>query len=445
MLTGESLPVDKQPNDRVFGATINQEGRLVIRADEVGAETALARIVRMVEESQSSRAPVQRLVDRVAGVFVPIVIAVALATFGGWMLGDAGLEASLSRAVAVLIIACPCALGLATPTAIMVGSGVGAKMGVLFRGADVFERSRRIDVVLFDKTGTLTQGRMQVADVLPPEGDALRIAASIEAYSEHPIARAVVSAYRGERAEVERFLAERGQGVSGEIEGKEVRVGKAAYVDAPVSEETQRDLERLESEGKTVFVVARDGAVLGLIAVADALRESAPDAVRSLQERGIQVGMITGDNRRTAEAIAAELGIELVIAETLPAQKAIEVKKLQDRGKVVAFAGDGINDAPALAQADLGVGIGTGTDAAIEAAEVVLMSGDPKLVSIAIDLARKTFRTIRLNLFWAFFYNVVAIPLAISGTLDPMIAAGAMTFSSLTVLGNSLLLRRYHA
>ncbi len=447
MLTGESLPVDKRPDDAVFGATLNQQGRLVVRAGEVGGETALARIVKMVEDAQASRAPVQRLVDRVAGVFVPVVIAVAIATFAGWMLAGAGVEIALVNAVAVLIIACPCALGLATPTAIMVGSGVGARLGVLFRGAEVFERSKRIDTVVFDKTGTLTRGRMELTDVVVAGGDdsgeVLRRAASVESGSEHPIARAVVAAYAGELSPIDAFEAEPGLGVSARVEGTEVRVGRRRFAGAPLPAPLESDLARLEASGKTVFVVAWDGAARGLVAVADTLRPSSEETVRTLQASGVEVILITGDNRATAAAIAKALGIETVVAETLPDQKALEVKKLQESGRIVAFVGDGINDAPALSQADLGIAVGTGADAAIEAGEVVLMSGDPALVVTAIGLARKTFRTIELNLFWAFFYNVIAIPLAVLGVLDPMIAAGAMTFSSITVLSSSLMLRRF--
>jgi heavy metal translocating P-type ATPase len=389
---------------------------------------------------------VQRLVDRIAGVFVPLVILVACGTFAGWMLAGAAFETSLVNAVAVLIIACPCALGLATPTAIMVGSGVGARKGVLFRGAEVFERSKRIDTVVFDKTGTLTRGQMQLTDVVASEGEeereVLRRAAAVESASEHPIARAVVAAYAGELPRVEGFSAERGLGARAQVDGTDVRVGRRAFAAAAISAELEPIFSRLEREGKTVFVVAWDGAARGLIAVADTLRDSSAETVRALRESGIDVAMITGDNRATAEAIAKQLGIATVLAETMPDEKAIEVKKLQGAGRTVAFVGDGINDAPALAQADLGVAVGTGSDVAIEAGEIVLMSGDPKLVMIALELARRTFRTIGLNLFFAFFYNVIAIPLAVLGLLDPMIAAAAMTLSSITVLSNSLLLRR---
>jgi heavy metal translocating P-type ATPase len=443
MLTGESMPVEKRSGDRVFGATLNQEGRLVVRAEAVGKETALARIVRMVEEAQAARAPIQDLADRIARVFVPAVIVVALGTFAGWAIAGAGFEVSLVRAVAVLIIACPCALGLATPTAIMVGSGHGAKLGVLFRGAEVFERAKRIDVMLFDKTGTLTRGEMALTDVIPDEGERedeiLRLAAAVEAGSAHPIAKAVVAAHRGDLPRLDDFTSTAGLGVEGTVEGRRVRVGRASS--ESLTGQLTAAIARLEAEGKTVFAVAWDDRARGLLAVADQIRDTAVEAVRALKARGIMVAMITGDRRRTAEAIGVRLGIDRVVAEAMPEDKAQHVEAMKRQG-IVAFAGDGINDAPALAAADIGIAVGTGADAAIEAGEVVLMSGDPALVVTAVDLARRTFRTIRANLFWAFFYNVVAIPLAVAGLLDPMIAAGAMAFSSVTVVGNSLRLRR---
>lgn len=453
MLTGESLPVDHVPGDTVFGATINQEGRLVVRATRVGEETALAQIVRMVEEAQASKAPVQRLADRVARVFVPVVIAIALVTFTVWMLIGSELPAAFTAAVAVLIIACPCALGLATPIGIMVGSGRGAEIGVFFKRAETFEKSRRVDVVVFDKTGTLTEGLMSLSDVVTDEDEArfLYLTASVEAAGSHPIGKAV--AWGAEERDIELgavndFENFAGMGVRGTVDGVEVLVGKpklAADAGLIIPKRYAEAMERMESEAKTTFLAGWDGEVRGVISVADSLKQSAGSAVAELKKIGVEVVMLTGDNRRTAEAIAAEAGIDRVVAEVLPQDKVLEVQRLQAEGLVVAFVGDGVNDAPALTQADLGVAIGTGTDVAIEAGDVVLMSGDPALVVRALQLARRTFRTIIENLFWAFFYNVAAIPLAALGLLNPMIAAGAMAFSSVSVVANSLRLRRFNA
>ncbi len=450
MLTGESLPVDKGPGDDVFGATINQQGRLVVEATRVGDETALAQIVRLVEEAQASKAPVQRLADRVSGVFVPVVVAVAVLTFAGWMLLAGDAADALRAAVAVLIIACPCALGLATPTAIMVGSGRGAELGVVFKGAEVFERSRRVDVVLFDKTGTLTEGRMRLVEVVAgDEPRLLALAGAVEAASEHPIGRAVA---RGAEERgvvlppVDAFESLAGRGVRGTVDGVEVVVGKPkllADLGLAIADRWLDEVERLERAGMTTFVAGWDGDARGVLAVADEVRPSAGAAVAALGEMGVRSAMITGDNQRTAEAIAAQVGIDAVVAEVLPADKAGEVRRYQDRGLEVAFVGDGINDAPALTQADLGMAVGTGTDVAIEAGDVILMAGDPALAVTTLALARATFRTIRQNLFWAFAYNVAAIPLAAAGLLNPMVAAGAMAFSSVSVVGNSLRLRRF--
>ncbi|MGI8518000.1 MAG: heavy metal translocating P-type ATPase [Acidimicrobiia bacterium] len=453
MLTGESLPVDHVPGDAVFGATINQQGRLVVRATRVGGETALAQIVRMVEDAQASKAPVQRLADRVARVFVPIVITIALGTFTVWMLISSELPAAFTAAVAVLIIACPCALGLATPIGIMVGSGRGAEIGVFFKRAETFEKSRKVDVVVFDKTGTLTEGLMSLADVVTDEDETrfLYLTASVEAASSHPIGKAVALGAEERDIDlgpVEDFENFAGMGVRGTIDGVEVLVGKpklAADTGLLIPERYVEAMERLEGEAKTTFLAGWEGEVRGVIAVADTLKPSARSAVTELQKIGVEVVMLTGDNRRTAEAIAAEAGISRVVAEVLPQDKVMEVQRLQAEGLVVAFVGDGVNDAPALTQADLGVAIGTGTDVAIEAGDVVLMSGDPALVVRAMQLARRTFRTIIENLFWAFFYNVAAIPLAALGLLNPMIAAGAMAFSSVSVVANSLRLRRFDA
>ena len=453
MLTGESAPVGKEVGDEVFGATINQFGMVVVEATKVGRETALAQIVRLVEDAQATKAPIQHLADRVAGVFVPVVLVIAAITLTGWLLVSTPLPEAVRAAVAVLIIACPCALGLATPTAIMVGSGRGAQLGVLFRNAEVFERTRTIDTVVFDKTGTLTRGAMTLADLVA-EGDeatVLRLVGSVESASEHPVARAV--ALGAEERDVvlirpERFEALPGLGVRGTVDGAEVVVGRPklmAEVGLVVPARFEEALAGIESSGHTGFLAGWDGEVRAALGVADTLRESSAAVVSRLRRRGIEVAMITGDNRRTAEAIAAVVGIDRVIAEVLPGEKAAEVERLRAAGHRVAFVGDGVNDAPALTAADLGMAIGTGSDVAVEAGQVVLMSGNPELAEVALGLATATFRVIRENLFWAFAYNTAAIPLAALGFLDPMIAAAAMALSSVSVVGNSLRLRRYRA
>ena len=455
MLTGESLPVDKGPGDGVFGATVNQEGRVVVEATRVGRETALARIARLVEDAQASKAPVQKLVDRVAGVFAPVVLAIGSATFVGWLLGEAELATALRNGVAVLIIACPCALGLATPAAILVGTGRGAELGVLFKGSDAFESARAIDSVVFDKTGTLTHGQMTLTDVVPnpaggaDENELLARVASLEAASEHPVGRAVAEAAlaRGiSLSPVEDFENLAGRGVSGRVQGDAVLVGRRSLfqeLGLEIPTEVAAKLEELERQGKTAFLAAQGERVRGVLAVADTARESAGPAVRSLEAMGIEIAMVSGDNRRTAEAIASRLGIAQVVAEVLPEQKAQRVAELRGESKRVAFVGDGVNDAPALSEADLGIAVGSGTDIAIEAGDVVLMTPDPRLVITALQLARRTYRTIAQNLLWAFGYNAAAIPLAVAGLLDPMIAAGAMALSSVSVLSNSLRLRRF--
>ncbi len=451
MLTGESVPVDHGPGDKVFGATINQQGRLVVRATRVGEETALAQIVRMVEEAQASKAPVQRLADRVSRVFVPIVILTSLGTFAVWMLNGSELAPAFTAAVAVMIIACPCALGLATPIGIMVGSGRGAEIGVFFKQAETFERSRKVEVVVFDKTGTLTEGMMSLTDVVTDEDQSrfLYLIASVEAASSHPIGKAVALGAEEQDIElgaVADFENHAGLGVSGTVDNTRVVVGTVRLVTEAglhISPRYLREMERLEGEAKTTFLAGWNGEARGVISVADALKPTAAAAVSELKKIGVKVAMLTGDNRRTAEAIAAQVGIDQVLAEVMPDHKVEEIRRLQDQGLEVAFVGDGVNDAPALTQADLGVAIGTGTDVAIEAGDVVLISGDPALVVRAMNLARRTFRTIVENLFWAFFYNVAAIPLAALGLLNPMIAAGAMAFSSVSVVTNSLRLRRF--
>ena len=452
MLTGESVPVDKKPGDTVAGATVNAHGVLTLRATAVGADTALAQIVRLVEEAQGTKAPVQRLADRISSVFVPVVLLLAALTLAGWWLlaGDAGK--GLVSAVAVLIIACPCALGLATPTAIMVGTGRGAAMGVLIKGGEVLERSKRVDTVVFDKTGTLTKGEMTVTDVIAADGEesslVLSRAGAVEAHSEHPIGRAVVDAARAaaRTPDAADFEAVAGHGVRATIDGEVVYVGRKKLMHesglmgcAALDEQA----DRLEGEGKTAMFAGWDRRVRGVIAVADALKPDAADAVTELRSMGIDVVMITGDNRRTAATIAAQVGIDRVLAEVLPADKVDEVRRLQEDGRVVAMVGDGINDAPALVQADLGIAIGTGTDVAIESSDITLLSGDLSGVATAVRLSRRTFRTILQNLGWAFGYNVAAIPLAVVGALNPIIAGAAMAFSSVSVVSNSLRLYRF--
>lgn len=457
MLTGESTPVEKAPGDDVFGSTINSDGRLIVEATRVGSESALAQIVKLVKEAQGSKAPIQRLADRVAEIFVPFVITIAAGTFLGWLVTGHSLEASLIPAIAVLIIACPCAMGLATPTAIMAGTGRGAEIGVLIRGGEVLERSGRLQAVVLDKTGTVTRGKMTVTDVVPDtwndqptnETTLLRRAASIESASEHPIGRAITEHARDRRLDLSHadgFRASSGFGVTGEVEGLRVAAGKPSFLGESgfmSCTELDEKAAALASEGKTVVAVGWDRRIRGVIALADQPRAGAADAVRQLRSSGVEVILLTGDNRETAEAIAGQIGIDQVMAEVLPQDKVDQIRKLQTQGKVVAMVGDGINDAPALAQADLGIAIGTGTDVAIEASDITVVGDDPRSIPKAISLSRRTLRVIRQNLFWAFFYNVAAIPLAAVGLLSPAIAAGAMAFSSVTVVSNALRLRKF--
>jgi heavy metal translocating P-type ATPase len=453
MLTGESMPVSKGPGNEVFGATINQQGNIVIEATRVGSDTALAQIVRLVEDAQATKAPIQHLADRISGIFVPIVMLMAAGTFVAWMALDGEVVSAMRASVAVLIIACPCALGLATPTAIMVGSGRGAELGVLFRNADVFERTRSIDTVVFDKTGTLTRGAMTLAELVTDEAEprVLHLVGSVEGASEHPIGRAVALGAEERGTTLVRpssFENVPGLGLRGTVDGVTVIVGRPklmAEAGLAVAEKYEKAMVEMEGRGLTAFLAGWDGDVRAALGVADTVRPTAEPTVRALQDRGVAVIMITGDNRRTAMAIAETVGIGRVIAEVLPGEKSEEVARLQATGRKVAFVGDGVNDAPALTRADLGIAIGTGSDVAIEAGDVVLMSGDPALAEIALGLAGATFRVIRQNLAWAFAYNVAAIPLAALGLLNPMIAAGAMAFSSVSVVSNSLRLRRYRA
>jgi Cu+-exporting ATPase len=420
LLTGESVPVEVAPGSGVAGATINTYGRLVVRATRVGADTALAQIGRLVAQAQAGKAPVQRLADRVSAVFVPVVIAVAVATLGFWLGAGATPAFAFSAAVAVLIIACPCALGLATPTALMVGTGRGAQLGIVIRGPEVLEQTRRIDTIVLDKTGTVTEGRMRLENGLPP--DVLRLAGAVEAASEHPVAQAVAAAAReqaGQLPPVESFRNLPGVGVEGIVEGRQVEVGR---------------------DGVRV-----DGVPVGELVVRDSVKPTSAEAVREFVALGLTPVLLTGDREETARRVAADVGIERVLAEVLPDGKAEEIRRLQAEGRVVAMVGDGVNDAPALAQADLGLAIGTGTDVAIEASDLTLVSGDLRAAGDAIRLARRTLRTIRGNLFWAFAYNVAAIPLAVAGLLNPVVAAAAMGFSSVFVVTNSLRLRRFRS
>ena len=423
-----------------------------MRAIHVGAQTALAHIVKMVTEAQLSKAPIQRLADSIAGIFVPIVLGIAAITFIGWFIATGSFTAGVIPAVAVLVIACPCALGLATPTAIMVGTGTGARRGILIKNGEALEKGRSINVVLFDKTGTLTEGKPKVTDIISTvanvtEDDVLRIAASIEKSSEHPLAQAVVNAANEKNLvipDVSAFENLSGKGVRGTVDGRTVLLGNARLMhDEGIDWSTMTvTKEQLEEEAKTVVLLARDQILIGMLAIADTVKQDARQAIELLKARGILSVMITGDNKRTGEAIGKKLGITTVYSEVLPHEKGEKVKALQNEGKRIAFVGDGINDAPALVQADLGIAIGTGTDIAIEAGNVVLVKGNPTKVAEALSLSSATFRVIKQNLFWAFFYNVAAIPLAALGFLNPIIAAGAMAFSSVSVVMNSLRLRR---
>lgn len=455
MLTGESVPVEVGEGDAVTGATVNAGGRLVVRATRIGSETQLARMAKLVEDAQTGKAEVQRLADRISGVFVPIVIAIALVTLGAWLIAGFPASAAFTAAVAVLVIACPCALGLATPTALLVGTGRGAQLGVLIKGPEVLESTRAVDTVVLDKTGTVTTGRMTLIDVVTAPGtdraELLRRAGALEHASEHPIARAIAAGAAEEAGplpEVTGFTNLEGRGVRGTVEAHEVTVGRASLLDASAAglpEDLAAAQADAEAQGRTVVAVAWDGAARGLLVVADAVKPTSAEAIRGLVDLSLTPVLLTGDNTAVARQVAAEVGIEQVVAEVLPEDKVDVITRLQGEGKVVAMIGDGVNDAPALAQADLGLAMGTGTDVAIEAADVTLVRGDLRSAVDAIRLSRRTLRTIKVNLFWAFAYNVAAIPLAALGLLNPMLAGAAMAFSSVFVVGNSLRLRGFRS
>jgi Cu+-exporting ATPase len=453
LLTGESVPVEVGPGDTVTGATVNVGGRLVVEATRVGADTRVAQIARLVEAAQTGKAPVQRLADRVSAVFVPVVLVISLLTLVGWLASGAAATTAFSAAVAVLIIACPCALGLATPTALLVGTGRGAQLGIIIRGPEVLESTRRVDTVVLDKTGTVTTGRMTLLDVVAAGGtdrsDLVRLAGSLEAASEHPVGAAVAAAAAeaGPLLAVESFASTQGRGVQGVVAGHAVQAGGPEWLAREwglaldgVLDAAVRDAE---AAGRTAVVVSWDGAPRGVLVVADRVRPTSAEAVARLRSLGLTPVLLTGDNARAARAVADQVGVEQVVAGVLPEQKVQEVARLQAAGRVVAMVGDGVNDAAALATADLGVAMGTGTDVAIEASDLTLVAGDLRAAADAIRLSRRTLATIKGNLFWAFAYNVAAIPLAASGRLSPLVAGAAMAFSSVFVVTNSLRLRRF--
>jgi P-type Cu+ transporter len=455
LLTGESLPVERHPGDEVVGATTNAGGRLVIRASRVGADTALAQIGRLVLDAQSGKADVQRLADRVSGIFVPIVLALALGTLVAWLLGGASIGFALTATVAVLIVACPCALGLATPTALLVGTGRGAQLGIVIKGPEVLEATGRIDTVVLDKTGTVTSGHMTLVAVTLAEGveraEVLRLVGALEHASEHPIGRAIAEGARDEIGElpgIALFVNREGLGVEGVVDGHALLIGRASLLRASGIELPARlagSIEHAQAVGRSTVVAAWDGEARAVLEIADSVKPASEEAVTLLRSLGLRPVLLTGDARTTAEAVALEVGIDEVIADVLPAEKAAVIRRLQGEGRVVAMVGDGVNDAPALAQADLGLAIGTGTDVAIEASDLTLVTGDLRAAADAIRLSRRTLATIKGNLFWAFAYNVLALPLAALGYLDPIIAGATMALSSFFVVSNSLRLRRFRA
>lgn len=452
MITGESIPIDKTIGDEVIGATINKFGTFRFRATKIGKDTVLSQIIKLVEDAQGSKAPVQRLADKISGVFVPVVVAIAVATFLGFYFLKGNLNTGLINAVAVLVIACPCALGLATPTAIMVGTGKGAENGILIKSGEHLERAHKINAIVFDKTGTITKGEPEVTDIYNfhqwERDEILRIAASVEKTSEHPLGQSIVKKAEEELIKLsdpEEFIAIPGKGLKATLEGNVVLIGnRKLMTDNDISIEDGEDiLLHMEEEGKTAMLMGIEGKISGIIAVADQIKDTSKKAIEDLQKMGLDVYMITGDNERTARAIAKDVGITNVLAEVLPENKAEVVAKIKSEGKHVGMVGDGINDAPALAEADVGFAIGTGTDVAMEAADITLMRGDLQGVVTAIRLSHRTMRTIIQNLFWAFFYNSIGIPFAVLGFLDPMIAGAAMAFSSVSVVSNSLRLKRF--
>ena len=457
MLTGEPVPVEVGPGDVVVGATVNAGGRLVVRATRVGADTQLAQMARLVEDAQNGKAQVQRLADRVSAVFVPIVIALSLATLAGWLLTGHSVTAAFTAAVAVLIIACPCALGLATPTALLVGTGRGAQLGVLIKGPEVLESTRIVDTIVLDKTGTVTTGRMELIAAEPAEGvdtdDLLRLIGALENASEHPIGQAIATGASqrldAQLPDVEDFTSTQGLGVAGVVEGHAVVAGRPGWLaqewSQPLDPRLARVVDDAERQGQTVIAAGWDGVARGVVVVSDAIKPTSAQAVAELKELGLRPVLLTGDNERAARAVAAQIGIDEVIAEVLPADKVAVVERLQREGRTVAMVGDGVNDAAALATSDLGIAMGTGTDVAIEASDLTLVRGDLRATVDAIRLSRRTLRTIKGNLFWAFAYNVAALPLAALGLLNPLIAGAAMAFSSVFVVSNSLRLRRFQA
>jgi P-type Cu+ transporter len=455
MLTGESIPVEVTKGDEVVGATVNVSGRLIVRANRIGSDTQLAQMAKLVEDAQTGKAKAQRLADRISGIFVPIVIALSVATLGFWIGTGGSIAAAFTAAVAVLIIACPCALGLATPTALMVGTGRGAQLGILIKGPEVLESTRRIDTIVLDKTGTVTTGTMTLLDVITDDDEqpdeVLRLAGALEDASEHPIAKAIADGARdkiGDLPAVEGFTNLEGLGVQGVVDGRAVVLGRERLLadwSQRLPERLARSMRDAESDGKTAVAVGWDGKARAVLIVADAVKPTSAQAVRQLRALGLTPIMLTGDNEATARTIAGQVGIDEVIAEVLPKDKVETVKRLQAEGKVVAMVGDGVNDAAALAKADLGLAMGTGADVAIEASDLTLVRGDLRAVPDAIRLSRKTLATIKGNLFWAFAYNVAALPIAAAGLLNPMLAGGAMAFSSVFVVSNSLRLRRFKA